>query len=190
VLAVLLVMVLAYVLTNNSINDAKEKTAQANADAAVAQAKVGQLQSFADFAALKQARFNAVESVALLRFDYERLMREVALVLPHDTHLTTFTATSAGATASTGSATAVGPALNVAGCAPSHQGVATVIVRLRQLHNVTDVELQSSTKASTGGTPSATAATCPVSWTAALTFQPESTPPTPGAVPVRLGGGQ
>ena len=44
--------------------------------------------------------------VAETRFDYERLMREVALVLPHNTYLTNFAAaTSGGTTATAGAAT-------------------------------------------------------------------------------------
>jgi Tfp pilus assembly protein PilN len=191
VLAVLLLMILGYVLTNNAIKDANNEKAQADADYAAAQAKIGTLQPFGDFAQLKEARYNAVKNVALLRFDYERLMREVALVLPKDTHLTTFSATSAGSgeTATSGTTTATGPTLSVAGCAPSHLGVATVVVRLRQLHDVTDVSLQNSTKAATGGT-SGTGSVCPVSWAATITFQPETGTVVQQPVPARLGGGQ
>src|SRR3954452_22040262 len=96
-LAVLLIMVLLYVMTTNSINDAKDKTAQAQAETAVAQQKIGQLQAYGDFATLKTSREAAVRSVAEVRFDYERLMREMALVLPHDTYLTSFTAAPGGA---------------------------------------------------------------------------------------------
>jgi Tfp pilus assembly protein PilN len=190
VLALLLVMVLLYVVTNNGITDAKEKTANAQAEQAAAQAKIGQLQAFGNFAALKAARFNAVKSAALLRFDYERLMREVALVLPHDSHLTTFSATAAGATAAAGSATATGPSVSLAGCAPSYPGVATVVVRLRKLHNVVDVNLLSSTKAGAGGAPTTAGGSCPVSWSATASFQPETAPTVQEAVPARLGGGQ
>src|SRR5204863_273317 len=92
VLAVLLVMVIAYVVTNNSIKDANHKAAEAQAEQAAAQAKVSELQPFGDFAQLKQARFAAVQNVAQLRFDYERMMRELALVMPHESYLTTFSA--------------------------------------------------------------------------------------------------
>jgi Tfp pilus assembly protein PilN len=191
VLAVLLLMIVLYVVTNNGIKDAHEKTATAQAEQQAAEAKIGQLQAFGDFAALKQSREAAVTGVADVRFDYERLMRETALVLPHDTYLTSFSAATnggGGSTASTGTATATGPSVTIAGCAPSHPGVATAIVRLRQLHNVTDVELTNSTKAGAGGT-SGTAG-CKVSWGATLTFQPESSSTGQAPVPARLGGGQ
>jgi Tfp pilus assembly protein PilN len=192
-LAVLLVMVLLYVTTNNGINDAKSKTAEAQAEQAAAQAKVGQLQAFGDFAALKASREQAVRGVALQRFDYERLMREVALVLPHNTYLTAFqagTGTSSTTAASTTTpTTATGPAVTLSGCAPSHPGVATAIVRLRKLHNVEDVDLKSSQKAG-AATAGGTASTCPVAFSANLTFSPETAPTVQEPVPARLGGGQ
>src|SRR5918911_3649883 len=76
-LAVVLLMIVLYVVTNNGINDAKEKTAKAQAETAVANQKIGQLQAYGDFASLKQQRENAVRDAAALRFDYERLMREM-----------------------------------------------------------------------------------------------------------------
>jgi hypothetical protein len=59
---------------------------------------------------------------------------------------------------------------------------------MRQLHNVTDVNLASSTKQQSQG---ATGNVCPVLWNAVLTFNSEGAPSTNNAsVPARLGGGQ
>jgi Tfp pilus assembly protein PilN len=188
-LAVLLLMVLLYVVTNNGIKDAQNKTAKAQVEQQAAQARIGQLQAYGDFAALKVSREQAVAGVAQVRFDYERLMREVALVLPHNTYLTTFSATGGGgASATVGPATASGPSVNVSGCAPSHPGVSVAIVRLRKLHNVQDVELKSSTKS--GGSTATTAVACKVTWVASLTFNAEAAPTVQTPVPARLGGGQ
>lgn len=201
VLAVLLLMIVLYVVTTNGVNDAHEETAKATSEQQAAQARLGQLQAYGDFANLKAGREAAVKGVAQLRFDYERLMREVALVLPHDTYLTDFKAASAGggdtasadaaagaATASAGGATAIGPSLTITACAPSHQDVATAVVRLRKLHNVTDVSLGNSTKGGAAASPATGA--CKVSWAATLTFQPETVPTANEPVPARLGGGQ
>ena len=192
ILAVLLLMVVAYVLTNNGINDAKEKTAQAQVEQQVAQAKIGQLQAYGDFSTLKASREQAVRGVADARFDYERLMREIALVLPHNTYLTQFTSGAAGAPGSTpaptGTATSTGPTISVTGCAPSHPGVATALVRLRKLHNVDTVDLKSSQKAGTTG--ATTTSGCPVQWAATLAFSAEAAPTVSEPVPARLGGGQ
>jgi Tfp pilus assembly protein PilN len=192
-LVVLLLMVLLYVTTNNGIKDANSKTAIAQAEQQAAQAKIGQLQAYGDFATLKATREAAVAGVAQVRFDYERLMREVALVLPHNTYLTTFGAAPGGATttAANGTTSAAGPTVSVTGCAPSHPGVATAIVRLRKLHNVQSVDLTSSTKAAGSGSATTTAATsCRVTWVATLAFVGEAAPTTQKSVPARLGGGQ
>jgi hypothetical protein len=74
----------------------------------------------------------------------------------------------------------------LAGCAPSHPGVATAIVRLRKLHNVVDVNLTSSTKAG----ESSTGGACPVQWNGTVSFEPETAASGTERVPVRLGGGQ
>jgi Tfp pilus assembly protein PilN len=188
-LAVVLIMVVAYVVTQNGINDAKDKTAQAEAETAAAQAKIGQLQPYGNFAQLKVARETAVAGIAEVRFDYERLMREMALVLPHDVYLTAFSAAPGGGatapTSGTTTITASGPTVSLTGCAPSHPGVATTLVRLRQLHNVDSVDLTSSTKQG-----STTTSGCKVQWVATATFKAESAPTTPAPVPARLGGGQ
>ena len=186
-LAVLLLMVLLYVTTQNGINDAKSKTEQAQAEQAAAVAQAGQLQGFGDFAALKASREAAVKGVAEARFDYERLMREMALVLPHNTYLTSFSSTAAGATSSTPGTTATGPSITIAGCAPNHPGVATAIVRLRKLHNVVSVDLQNSQQAQKNA--SGAVAACPDAFTALLTMAPETPTTTTEPVPVRLGGG-
>jgi Tfp pilus assembly protein PilN len=182
-------MVLLYVVTQNNIKDAESATAKAQSEQAVAQATIGQLQSYGNFAALKASREQAVAGVAQARFDYERLMREVALVLPHNTYLTSFSATAGAGTAAAGTASA--PTVNASGCAPSHPGVATAVVRLRKLHNLTDVNLTSSTESgTTAGSAAGATSACPVTWVAVLTFNPETTPTTPQRVPARLGGGQ
>jgi len=184
VLGVLLLMVLGYVLTQNQINDAKEKENEAIAQAQVAEARAAELGSFGNFQQIKQQREAAVKGLALTRFDYERLMRELALVLPDNVYLTTFAATPASADAG---AVAAGPSVQLGGCAPDHPDVSTTLVRLRKLHKVADVTLNSSTKA--GDDAGTTGGGCRVTWQAVLSFEPEAAPPTRPAVPARLGGG-
>jgi Tfp pilus assembly protein PilN len=183
-LAVLLLMVLLYVLTNNGIDDAKEKTAKAQTEQQAAQARIGQLQAYGNFAQLKTSRESAVRSVAQSRFDYERLLREIALVLPNDTYLTSLTSAATGAA----TATATGPQITIQGCAPDHPGVATAVVRLRKLHNIDDVTLQNSSHSDTSTGTSG--AVCKTQFGVRLTFEPETAPTVQEPVPARLGGGQ
>jgi Tfp pilus assembly protein PilN len=189
ILAVLLVMIVVYVTTNNGINDAQEKAATAQAEQQAAQARVGQLQAFGNFQQLKASREDAVKRVAIARFDYERLMREMALVLPKNTYLTSLNAGAGGGdTSTTGTTSSTGPSVTIAGCSPSHPDVATAIVRLRKLHNVTDVNLQNSTKQATSS--NSAPGGCVVSWGAVLSFNPEAGATVEEPVPARLGGGQ
>jgi Tfp pilus assembly protein PilN len=187
-LAVVLVMVLLYVVTSNGINDANEKKAQAEQETAVARARIGQLQAFGDFQTLKVSRENAVKSIAQVRFDYERLMREIALVLPDDTYLTQFASSPAGVGGAEGTVAATGPTVTIGGCSPTHPDVATTIVRLRKLHNIVDVNLSQSNKQASGA--GADGAVCDVNWTGTLVFEAESAPTVQERVPARLGGGQ
>ena len=196
VLAVLLVMVVAYVVTQNGINDAEEKTAQAEAEQQAAQARAGALAAYGNFAQLKVSRETAVRSLAQVRFDYERLMREMALLLPEDVYLTTFSTASgaaagADATATAGTAAAGGPTVTIGGCAPTHPDVAAAVVRLRKLHNAVDVNLQTSTEGAEASTSDAAGTpVCPVTWTGTIEMKPEEAPTATQDVPARLGGGQ
>ena len=94
-------------------------------------------------------------------------MREVALVLPPDTWLTKLdgsngkTADSASSTTapatgpspsgSTSSASAGKPRVKLEGCAIRQTDVAVLLVRLRRLHGVEDVELHESSRNETSG---------------------------------------
>lgn len=202
VLAVLLLMVVLYVVTDNGIKDAEEKTAEAKAEEATALARVGALKPYGDFATLRIARESAVRAAAGQRFDYERLLREMALLLPDDTYLTSLSASAGGsataaaaapptgATGATTPASGSAPGVAVAGCAPNHPTVADSVVRLRKLHNVTDVTLVSSTRGGTGTTGGGGASSvCRVSWSATLQFKAEQVTPERGRIPSRLGGG-
>jgi Tfp pilus assembly protein PilN len=186
-LAVLLLMVVLYVLTNNQINDANEKASKAEAEKAAAQARAGQLTAYGDFSQLRATREAAVGQVAEVRFDWERLMREMALVMPKEVYLTAFTGSTTGdGGGETGGAT--GPTATMSGCAPDHPAVADTIVRLRKMHNVVSVDLTTSAKGATGGATGTDA--CPTAWTGTVTFKPEAPPEKPTPVPARLGGGQ
>ena len=82
VLALLLVMVVAYVLTGNPVNDRQGKAAQACQQAVAAENKSKQLGAFTDFASIKEQRLASVTAAAQTRFDWERFMRELARVMP------------------------------------------------------------------------------------------------------------
>jgi Tfp pilus assembly protein PilN len=91
-----------------------------------------------------------VTSLADSRFDWERVMRELALVLPKDVWLVNLTATaSPEAKVSGGSgggmrASIPGPALELEGCATGQVAVAGFVTALKDIDGVTRVGVESS----------------------------------------------
>ncbi len=156
VLAALVLAVFAFVMTSNQVKSRAGDIAKAEADAATAEARAASFGPFQEFAAIKSARLASVTTLADTRFDWERLMRELALVLPSGASLTSVTASSgeaapAGSTAAPAPAPAPGavatpglPTVSLTGCAASQQRVAVMLVRLRQLHRAADVQLVDS----------------------------------------------
>jgi Tfp pilus assembly protein PilN len=151
VLGALLVAVLAYTLTANSVTNSKDKSAAARAQAERAEARVASLGAYGDFSQLKAARVAAVTDVAGSRFDWERLVRETSLVLPADTWLTEVSASvvpgeaiGGASTSSTDPGAPTGPSATFAGCAKRQSDVAKLMVRLRRMHRVDDVTLNQS----------------------------------------------
>jgi Tfp pilus assembly protein PilN len=215
VLGVVLVAVLAYVMTLNSINSSKTKITEATAEAARLSDEANSLGPYGDFAKIKSERVDSVKQLATQRFDYERLVRELAQVLPSDVWLinaaandTASTASVPGApgaaatpTATTGPAA---PTLILQGCARDQNQVAVTLVRLKELQGSTDVTLQHSTRGEDQAAGQATPAAAQAgsadtgcgntqgkpnySFQASVTFAP-LTGDVPGKVPNRLGGG-
>lgn len=123
----------------------KEETQQSNLLA-------NALRPYGQFAEMKEQRERSILAVADTRFDYERLTRELARILPAGVwvgHLEVAPAPpeqdviDAGADPVAASQAAP-PALAVSGCAPSQEVVADTLDRLRALTGATDVELGSS----------------------------------------------
>jgi Tfp pilus assembly protein PilN len=206
-LAVVLLMAVAYVLTTNQINDRQTKIAVAEQETQEARQQVASLAAFGDFAAVKEARLIAVRDRAAVRFDWERLMREVAHVIPGDVWLQEMTASVAPQDASGGAtpapdgaaATGLNPSLKVTGCAKGQEAVARMMVRLRKLHRAQDVELVESAieDPAAGATVVGDSAAGPTSegcparyrFDIDVTFSPPTPEQTGVRVPVALGGG-
>lgn len=215
VLGVLLLAVVALVFTQNQVNERTSQIGKAEAEAQQAEQRVASLGAFGSFASVKQQREESVQELAKARFDWERFMRELALVLPSGTSLLDATAstnaegassspsTPAPAAPAAGPGAAPGsPTVKLVGCAVSQPRVATLLVRLRKLAGATEVELTESTEeeSGAGGAASADSAaanntTCPkgkfkfdvLVTLAAADDAVEETKPR--KTPARLGGG-
>jgi Tfp pilus assembly protein PilN len=146
VLAAALLAVVALVLTSNKINSDTSELASLEARSAVAQQTSNSLAPYDNFAALTASRSLTVTSLAQSRFDWERVLQELALVIPSDVTLENLSgAATADSAASTGGAAITGPSLQLSGCAEGQEGVARLLASLRDIDGVTRVGMQSST---------------------------------------------
>ena len=202
VLGVLLALVAAYVLTSNQVTDKKNKAAVASAEADRLEAEAAKRADYTDFAQIAQTRTLSVAGVAATRFDWERLMREVSLIMPSGSWLQSADASVAGggdaasqatATTTTTSVPAASPTATFVGCMPEQSDVARMMVRLRQMHGATDVTLNESAQ-DQAGSP-ATIGTCGryYKFDISVTFAPAdpatAAPRGADRVPASLGGG-
>jgi len=200
VLVTLLALVGAYVFTSNNAKDRTSKAATAKAQANKLQAEAAQRGDFTNFSDIKKTRLASVMTVATTRFDWERLMRELSRVMPEGSWLQSSDASVTGdvegesAATDTGTAVVPMPKANLVGCTPDQSDVARMMVRMRQIHRVTDVKLnQSSTEV--GDNTEITANSCGKYYQFDITLSFSETPPANEAprgdssVPASLGGG-
>ena len=161
-LALALAGVTAVVLTNNQISDRETQVAELEARDAAARQRAEELAPYAEFAALKEARVQTVDSLARSRFDWERVLRELAVVIPPEVQLTNVTGTVTSEVALTGGGgnslrdATEGPALELTGCAPDHDAVAELAAALEDIDGVTRVGVNGSTRSSPDGSSSGT----------------------------------
>jgi Tfp pilus assembly protein PilN len=146
----LLAGVTMLVLASNQVSERKDEIAKLTREDAAAEAKAHRLAAYTQFQSLREQRVATVTSLADSRFDWERVMRELALVLPKDVWLVNLTATaSPEAKVSGGSgggmrASIPGPALELEGCATGQVAVAGFVTALKDIDGVTRVGVESS----------------------------------------------
>ncbi|MGI8460956.1 MAG: PilN domain-containing protein [Solirubrobacterales bacterium] len=163
VAALLLAFVGVYMLVaaGNSVTEGEDQVAGLEQQLESTTARAEALQSFTGFAALEQNRTATVSSLARSRFDWERVMRELALVIPEDVSLSALSGAVSGdgaaESAPSGSAIAA-PTMTMSGCGDDHESVARFVAALRDIDGVTRVGLASSTAGSTDGTAEGAAA--------------------------------
>lgn len=95
-LGLFLVALVAYVLTANQVTDRRAEADQAKQEAAAAEARAARLGNFASFSQMKETRETSVKTLAVQRFDWERLSLELARVLPSGVFATDVTASVSG----------------------------------------------------------------------------------------------
>jgi Tfp pilus assembly protein PilN len=133
------------VVTSKSISDRKSEVAALEHERDAAQAKLDTLRPFAEFASMQEQRTATVTSLAQSRFDWERVMRELALVLPDDVWLLQLEGTvTPDVTLESGvdvgpRGSVPGPALELVGCTVSQEGVGRFAAALKDIDGVTRV---------------------------------------------------
>lgn len=176
VLGALLAGMVLYVVTANQVTSRQAQTERLRAETYAAEQRAGALARFGAFKDMKQTRMASVASLAGARFDWERMARELSLVLPKGVWLTDLKATATGeeppggssgpssstsSSSSSGSSSAAGgeeekvPNLLLSGCSPTQEAVAETLVRLRRLHQAQEVELVLSERETNGVTGTA-----------------------------------
>jgi Tfp pilus assembly protein PilN len=155
-LAVALLAVTAMVMFGNQVSERENTLATLEGRVAATSAQAQALQPYVEFDALASARQETVTSLAQSRFDWERVLRELALVIPDNVWLTDAVAAVAP-TSSDGAAEAsiAGPSMTLTGCGVSHEAVADFVAALRDIDGVTRIGISSSERPGAGEDTSA-----------------------------------
>jgi Tfp pilus assembly protein PilN len=152
-LTLALIGVALLVTTSNHISESKAEVAQLTREDRAAEAKAKRLAAYGQFRTLAEQRVATVESLADSRFDWERVMHELSLVLPSNVWLTSLGASAtpeaSGGGEGGGETSALrgaipGPALEMSGCATGQEAVAEFVTALKNIDGVTRVGLGSS----------------------------------------------
>jgi len=151
-LALALLGVIALAFTSKQVSDRKDEIGKLQTQAQQAEAKAQSLQAFASFRAVQQQRSSTITSLAQSRFDWQRVINELARVIPSNVWLVQL-AGSVNPQVTLPDSPEIqvrdevsGPALELVGCATNQDAVAGFIASLEEIDGVTRVGLQSSGK--------------------------------------------
>jgi len=136
------------VTTGNQVSERQGELTQLKHEDAAATQEAKRLAAYTQFQAMHEARLQTISSLADSRFDWERVMRELALILPHDVWLTELNASASGEGEGGGGSSLrgsiAGPSLELEGCATGQESVAGFVTALKDIDGVTRVGVESS----------------------------------------------
>jgi Tfp pilus assembly protein PilN len=145
------------VTTDNQISSRKAELAEAHQQVARTETRSNELAAYTQFHQASEQRELTISNLAKSRFDWEKVMRQLALVLPPSIRVTSLTGTvrpdaavGSGESVALRSAVA-GPALTLVGCANGQEAVAGFITALKDIDGVTRVGVQSSESGQSSG---------------------------------------
>jgi len=154
-LALLLVAVSAMVYLGNQLSDKQAEASSLEAQATETEARAQSLASYVSFQEMKDQRVETIDSLAKSRFDWERVIRELSVVLPRGVWLQNLTGTVAPDVQVDDQASIPqradipGPALELVGCARSQPEIARLIAAMHDIDGVTRVTAVNGIKADT-----------------------------------------
>lgn len=136
------------VTTGNQVTEREGEVAQLKRENAATKTQARRLAPYVQFQALHEQRLTTISSLANSRFDWERVVRELSLVLPADVWLTELNASASGDEGSSGSSglrtEVLGPAMELEGCTVGQESVARFVNALKDIDGVTRVAVASS----------------------------------------------
>jgi Tfp pilus assembly protein PilN len=165
-LAVVLIGVVMLVLTSNKISDHEHEITSLTAQKTQVAAKTTQLTPYVNFEHVAKQRIEAVTGLADGRFDWDRIVNQLAFILPPSAQVISLTASSGGGSEG-GVLATESPALNLTGCTTGQDETAAVVTAMKQIDGVTRVGLANSTatgeeeKGKGGGGGSSGESECP-----------------------------
>ncbi|HVD40115.1 MAG TPA: PilN domain-containing protein [Solirubrobacterales bacterium] len=147
-LVAILAGVALLVMTGNQVSEREGEVAQLKREDAAARQEARRLTPYVQFQTLHEERLTTISSLANSRFDWERVVRELSLVLPADVWLTELTASASGEDEGGGGGSLrgsiAGPAMELEGCAVGQESVARFVTVLKDIDGVTRVAVASS----------------------------------------------
>ena len=182
-IAGLAIMAVLYGKADHAIAAKQTQAASLTAQAQREEAQASRLAPFTSFAAMREQRLQAVETLLDSRFDWAHVFHEFGRVLPPGTSISSLVGSVGGASSklagrsassTVASSTPPGavPTFTITGCAVSQASVADLLERLRLIDGVSEDELESSTASSGGG--GASSGGCPAhdpAYTIMITFE-------------------
>jgi Tfp pilus assembly protein PilN len=151
-LVVALLAVVGMVTFSNRVADREREVAALEKRDAEVKARAQSLSAFITFQQIHDTRTQTLTALAQSRFDWERVLRELSMVLPERVWLVNVTGTAAPevqvdvAAANPLRGEIDGPALELVGCARSQRDVARLISAIGDIDGVTRVTAAKSAK--------------------------------------------
>jgi Tfp pilus assembly protein PilN len=154
VLGAAVLCALAVVMTSNKINSKTEELASIQSESQQQKQVADALRPYGQFADLQRARMAQVKTVADGRYDWERALRQLSKAIPRNVWLLSVGATrSSGVGLETGGEAGASarenpnaPSFAINGCTYSQHAVARMMIRMRNLDDVTAVNLAKSVR--------------------------------------------